>query len=476
MSQQGKWGLSRREFLGTAALAVGGVLAGCTPKATQSPPTGAPAQATESAPAQAPAATAAPAEVRLVEFWTAWPTFVPVWEDLAKTDEYQQQVVAQGYEVKVKFQELPSTLAALASGTAPAGLANIPYLDFMARGVLLPIDEWVAASSVFKKEKFLPGGWEGGFYNGVQYGAPAIECFVRDGLNYNAKMIEEAGLDPEKPPVTWGDCLEWHKALTKFDASGNLLQIGLDPYDAVAGEINYVSGCFVSISWGWDWFNEETGEFDLDNDKMAEAMEIMGEFYRVAGPDNMGAMRQVEGQGTWGGSFNAEVQAMIIEGYWHPGETMNEKPEVGKYNRATWAPVPENRRGLHVQGNGGEFVVFCKGGKNTEGMWKAAEFLQTKAACDIFYKKLGWLPGLKEYVKNVDPTPYPGLEFYLRSVAEADEHHAPAKCQITEYVNQQFHELRELVYRDTMTAADAAKELQKRSEKEYVAAGFAKGS
>ena len=51
------------------------------------------------------------------------------------------------------------------------------------------------------------------------------------------------------------------------------------------------------------------------------------------GADNLQGVRSVEGQGTWGGSYNAEVQAMIIEGYWHPGETAKEKPEVAKLNR-----------------------------------------------------------------------------------------------------------------------------------------------
>ncbi|MEZ4611955.1 MAG: hypothetical protein R2838_17215 [Caldilineaceae bacterium] len=30
---------------------------------------------------------------------------------------------------------------------------------------------------------------------------------------------------------------------------------------------------------------------------------------------------------------------IIEEGYWHPGETYVEKPEVSAVNRATWAPA-----------------------------------------------------------------------------------------------------------------------------------------
>jgi hypothetical protein len=55
----------------------------------------------------------------------------------------------------------------------------------------------------------------------------------------------------------------------------------------------------------------------------------------------------------WGGSYNAEVQAMIIDGYWRPGGTMINKPEVGEVNRTVWAPVPDSRKGTKVQGFGG---------------------------------------------------------------------------------------------------------------------------
>ena len=66
------------------------------------------------------------------------------------------------------------------------------------------------------------------------YGVPANECFFRRGLNYNYKMLEDAGLDPDNVPTTWETLFDWHKTLTKFDAAGNLVQIGLDPYDAEA--------------------------------------------------------------------------------------------------------------------------------------------------------------------------------------------------------------------------------------------------
>ncbi len=457
--------LSRRDFLRLSALtAAGAALAGCCPAPPEVEPTKEEVQAT--------AEPAAP-EGQVIQYWFSWGNFLPVWEEgLMQTDEFKEAVGADTLELKPIPGAPETLLTAVAAGTPPDGASNVQYLDYMARDVLLPIDDMVATSSIVKKENYLEGTWNDAFYQGTMYGVPANEGFVRYGLNYNARMVEEAGLDPDSPPVTWEDCLVWHEALTQFDDAGNLIQIGFDPYDAMGGQIAIQDGFYPPVSWGWKWFDGEAGTFNLDNDMMVESLEVMGEFYKIAGPDNLAGMRQIEGQGGWGGSFNAEVQAMIIEGYWHPGETVIQKPEVAEHNRATWAPVPNDRRDVKVQGTGGHYVIFFKDGKNPEGMFRVAEFLNTNVACDLIFTQVGWLPGLKPYLETADPAAYPGLDFYFDSVQDADEWSSPARCPITSFVSNQYGELREKVYRDEMTAADAAAEFQARCEAEWEAQGF----
>jgi len=464
--------LSRRDFLRMGAVTSAGLVAvacGAQPTAEQpaEAPPAEPSGGQEEAPTEAPPA----AEGVTVQYWPAWGNFADVWDILKETDEYKKAIGNNTLEVKTG-SPYEAILTAVAAGTPPDAISNYQYLDLMARGVLAPIDDMVAASSIVKKENYLEGNWNDGFYQGVMYGVPAIECFLRYGLNYNAQMVEEAGLDPDTPPATWEECLTWHEALTKFDDAGNMLQIGLDPYDAMGGQIGIQDGFYPPVSWGWKWFDADTGKFDLDNEKMIESLDVMGEFYKIAGPDNMASMRATEGQGGWGGSFNARVQAMIIEGYWHPGETVIQQPDVGAQNRASWAPVPESRRGTKVQGTGGHYVVFFKDAPHIAEMFPVAEFLNTNTACDIIFANVGWLPALKPYLGTVDTGKFPGLQFYFDSVEQADEWSSPARCQITSYVSQQYQELREKVFRDEMTAADAAAEFQSRCESEYQAQGF----
>jgi hypothetical protein len=55
---------------------------------------------------------------------------------------------------------------------------------------------------------------------------------------------------------------------------------------------------------------------------------------------------------------------------------------------------------------------------------------------------------------------------------EADEWSSPARCPITSFVGNQYGELREAVYREQMTAAEAAAEFQSRCEAEWQAQGL----
>lgn len=464
--------LGRRTFLRTAGLvAAGSVLAACKPKAAE----------VEKEPTTAPVATAAPGatpepakEGVELQYWVGWSGKYAgeTWDKMKETPEFKEIMGNNTLLVKGSMGGEPM-LTAVAAGNPPdLGGNGFFYLDYMARGVLLPVGEMVAKSTVVKKEDFITGNWDSGFYKGVQYGVPANECFVRYGLCYNGRMVEAAGLDPKKPPVTWSEMLEWHRALTKFDSAGNLKQIGLDPYDSIGGSMNPIDGFFAGDSWGFRYFDETTGEFNLDNDKMAEIFDTYAEYYKVIGPDKMAGFRAVEGQGTWGGSYFAEVQAMVIDGYWHPGWTMDAKPEVAKVSRVSWAPVSEARRGVKMQYPGGHVICIFKDSKHPTEAFKVSEFLQTKVACDTLYDNFGFLPGRPAYLKTADPSRYPGLDFFFKSVDEATEWAKLVPCVIAGFVENEFLTLGEAVYREQMTGKVAAAEIQRRCTEEWKKAGL----
>jgi multiple sugar transport system substrate-binding protein len=443
--------LSRREFLRTGALAAGGAaLAGAIPSALAAPP------------AQ---------EGVTITFWAFWSQYQQVID--AVLEEMNAYIAPNTVEVTTGVNAEQAFLPAVAAGTPPDIGTGHHYVDYMSNAQVVPIDDLVAASDVVQKQFYAEANWNGTLWQGIQYGIPAIEGFFRRGLNYNSKLVEEAGLDPDNPPQTWSELLVWHEALTKFDDAGNLIQIGLDPWDAEGGVFATNDGSFHAESWGVTWWDRDTQTFYLNDPRMAEGFDTMNEFVKVIGPDNLSGFRAAEGQGNWGTAFEAGVQAMIIEGYWHPGETYNTKPEVGQYNRATWVPVPDSRRGTKIQFAGGHMVFLYKDAANPADVaFPVGEFLNTNVHFDAAFNLLGWLPGYIPYLETADASAYPGLDFYLKSITEATEMWGSNPVEIESYIGQQHAIIRERHFRGELTGQQAADELQSKAEQNWDESGF----
>lgn len=455
MSSENKSGFSRRQFLkASSMLAVGGMLAACAPAA-------APGGGT-----QAEGGEAATTEGSTVVFWYAWGNLDPAMEQIAASEEWTELSGGATLDYRGAV-EAEALLTAIASGTPPDAGSNFDYPNLFARGAAIPVQDLVESSEILKQENILDWVWDYAFFGGQMIGIPGIESYVQYGLNYNTNAVEQAGLDPNSPPATWNQALEWHRALTLKDDAGNLQQIGLDPYDAMGGDVD-----FGPLSYGVTWFNEETREFDLDNERIADLLNTTAEFYRIAGPDQFAGLRQVSGQGTWGASYNAGVQTMIIEGYWHPGETQIQQPEVAQYNVASWAPMSDDRADVKMQGVNAHLVQIYKDGNNQQGAVALGEMFNTAKACDIIFNEVGWIHGVNEFIPTIDADAYPGLRFYLDTISDVTEWHLLRRCPIHWFIADQQTEIREQVYRDMMAPAEAAAELQRRAEAEWAAQGL----
>ena len=448
--------ISRRTFLrSTAMTAAGTALAGCTPPA----PSGG---STAAAPTTAPPAD----EGVTVNWWFAWGNLAPAIEKINASDDFKT-FFGKNTLVFEGGKNREAILAAIAAGAPPDAGSNYDYPNLFTRGAAIAVNDYVKGSSIVKQDDILEPIWQGSFIGEDMIGLPALESYLWWGLNYNADAAQKAGLDADNPPLTWEDAFEWHKALTKFDATGNLQTFGLDPYDAMAGEQD-----FAATSFGFTWWDEKTNAFDLANPLMAEALNVCGDFIRHVGPDQFAGMRGVEGNGSWGASFNAGVQNMIIEGYWHAGETQIQKPEVSKFNKSTWAPVPASRKGKKIMATGPHFVQIFKDGKQPAGSFKLGEYLLTPPAMDAIFAEVGWLFSHKPYLKTVNPDTYPGLKFYIDAADQVTDWIVGRRCPIHNFVGTQYTELREQVYRDLMTPQAAADEMQKRAVDEWKAQGL----
>ncbi|MGH3463672.1 MAG: ABC transporter substrate-binding protein [Kribbellaceae bacterium] len=96
------------------------------------------------------------------------------------------------------YTKLPT---AVNSGRGPA--IAVMHLDSLAtnaaRNVIEPLDD-VATALELKQEDFADEVWKAGEYNGKRYGIPLDVHPL--GFYYNKTVMEKAGLDPAKPPMT----------------------------------------------------------------------------------------------------------------------------------------------------------------------------------------------------------------------------------------------------------------------------------
>jgi len=95
-------------------------------------------------------------------------------------------------------------------------------------GTAIPLDDLIAADGAAGKayiEDFLPGFMEDSFVDGKIYSIPFQRSTMV--LFYNKEAFAEVGLNPEAPPTTWDQLVEYSKKLVKKDAAGNVERYGV---------------------------------------------------------------------------------------------------------------------------------------------------------------------------------------------------------------------------------------------------------
>jgi multiple sugar transport system substrate-binding protein len=262
-------------------------------------------------------------------------------------------------------------------------------------------------------------------YEGKTYGVPAIENAPRLSLGWNKTLFKAAGLDPEKPPTTLDELAAFAEKLTKYDANKNLIQVGFDPLDAMGGgqALNTWARAF-----GANWYDPKAQKVYLDTPEMAAMVDYVTSFYKKYGPEKIAAFRQSYRQ--WSGApeaaFPRGVEAMILEGYWAPGE-LKVTAQPGNVYGFTWMPT---KTGEKIQIVGGWNVCIPKGAKHVEEAFKFIEFLSTDDANLTILEMAGSFCATKSFATKTDFTKYGGLAWFMESVTKADKVYGTVLCPV----------------------------------------------
>jgi multiple sugar transport system substrate-binding protein len=167
--------------------------------------------------------------------------------------------------------------------------------------------------------------------------APLGQCKYKDtyyclpwgtdtyALFWNKDLFEEAGLDPETPPKTLEEMVEFADKLTKVEADGTVTQVGFIP-DFSWSHINLYTRMF-----GGYWYSDDGTQLQLTSQPVIDALMWQQQFYTKYGVDQVLKFTSALGgymspdQGFYAGKI-----AMMVDGEWQTGPNFIQqfKPEL----------------------------------------------------------------------------------------------------------------------------------------------------
>jgi len=124
-------------------------------------------------------------------------------------------------------ETLNKLIAGVRSGTAPqiVQVYEIGTRQMVDGGIMLPIQDLIDQDPDFDSAVYLDSVLNYYRMDGQLYSMPFNSSNAI--LFYNKTLFEEAGLDPDKPPKTLAEVMEFSKQLLKKDSNGNIERTGL---------------------------------------------------------------------------------------------------------------------------------------------------------------------------------------------------------------------------------------------------------
>ncbi len=338
--------LSRRDFLRTIGVSAAGIsLAACATPA-------------------GPAAAGQPATASEFIFW--FPT-QPQGEYLMKAFNDGGHGVKAKWELG-EYDSSTKIIAAIAAGNPPplAYLGRWQTTDLAVRNALVVLDDAIATAKTFKWENI----WERLQKDSISWGKKWTVPYTTDtrALFYNKKLMSEAGLDPEKPPLTWDETREMAVKMTKKDAAGRLDQIGFTP--SFGNPPVYLM--FLTVLWclDSDMVNTDMSKITI-TEKGEEAMTFLKQVMDDQGGYE-GAVAFTKGLSLAEGidAFSAGKVGLAMNGQWVLSSYDKYAPDL-EYGMIPGPVFPKYNVHANYDGGGGWF--FFKQGKQFNEAWQFVE-------------------------------------------------------------------------------------------------------
>ena len=178
------------------------------------------------------------------------------------------------------------------------------------KGALAPLSEFAAAGGM-KAEDYVASAWNQLFWEGEMYCMPA-ELDAR-ALFWNKGLFKEAGLDPERPPVTIAELDEYAEKLTEKRSDGSYETLGFIPWH----DQGWIFKLWAKI-FGGEFVDPETGRLSANDPKLLDALNWMMTYVDKYGTSRMTGFAEGWAEAI-ASPFYANTLGMMVSGNWQLG-------------------------------------------------------------------------------------------------------------------------------------------------------------
>ncbi|HEX5414745.1 MAG TPA: sugar ABC transporter substrate-binding protein, partial [Chloroflexota bacterium] len=174
--------------------------------------------------------------------------------------------------IKVDFSEVPwaeyqqKFTTAFAAGRGPdVSYQTESFPTFVNAGNILQLDDLMKTTN-FDKDFFYPQSWTTATYSGKLFAVPWI--LGGSNLFWNKDLFEKAGLDPDKPPDTMDDFVNYAKKLTNGDVYGF----------ATPSKDTHENGQWPR-RFGGDWFSKDLSKCVADSKEALAGFQFLDDLF-----------------------------------------------------------------------------------------------------------------------------------------------------------------------------------------------------
>lgn len=240
-----------------------------------------------------------------------------------------------------------------------------PVAKWATRLALTPLDDFIRRDN-FDSTIFFQALWnEMRFHNSI-YALPLYSNSY--AFFYNKKLFREAGLDPEKPPRTWDEVMEYSQILTKKNTRGDYVQMGFIPN---YGNIQTV----LLMAWelGARMLSDNGTKVNLTDEPTIKAFNWIVDYYEQYPVKAVAGFTAGFGFADQHGFISEKLAMMVLD---------NSFPDqIKRYNKNLdygVADIPTFKGYAPVSSTGSWWFAIPRGAKNKEAAWELMKFAVSK--------------------------------------------------------------------------------------------------